>query len=68
MPKSVTAEEFFRRKLAEWDITTAPRLGEFDYIVATNLMIIEELQKLNGLMRSRFPPKKKLKELTMLDY
>lgn len=67
MAKPATAEEFFRKKLAEWDITTAPRLGEYDYIVATNLIIIEELQKLNGLMRNRFP-KKKLKKLSMLEY
>jgi len=67
MPEQTT-EERFREKLAEWGITTQPRLGNYDYIVATNLFIIEELQKLNGLMRNRFPKKKNSKDVSMLDY
>jgi len=58
MPK-FNGRDYLLRKLNEWEINSV-RAGGLEYLVATNLIIIEELQKLNGLLRKPKEPKSML--------
>ncbi len=53
--KIVNKKERFRDILGKYGIPS-PRLGGYEYMVATNLMILEELKRLNKISP------------TMLDY
>ena len=56
MPKESSGRERLSEKLKDWGLEPV-RMGGLEYIVATNIIIIEELQKLNGLLRNKFPKK-----------